>query len=687
MNIDELCINTIRGLAIDQVQAANSGHPGTPMDLAPAAYALWNNVLNYDPADPLWPARDRFVLSGGHASALLYSMIHLAGIHHVTHDGKVEKQPALTLKDLEQFRQFNSKTPGHPEYRHTTGVETTTGPLGQGLATSVGMAIAQKWLAARYNQQGFPLFDYHVYTFCGDGDLMEGISYEAASVAGHLKLGNLVWVYDRNRISIEGNINIAFTENVESRFKAAGWHIHEVKDANNIADFQAKLNEARKATDAPSLIVLDSIIGFGSPNKAGTHGVHGEPLGPDEVKATKKVYGMPEDKTFYVADGVTEHFAAGIGKRGAEASKKWHALFAEYKTKHPELAQEIEDIIHHRLPKGWDKDIPVFAADAKGVASRASSGKVLNGIAKNIPWMIGGSADLAPSNKSWLEFDGAGVFQSPDYPEKNGTFAGRNIHYGVREHAMGAIANGIALSGLRTYAAGFFIFSDYMKNPIRLASLMQLPIVYIFTHDSIGVGEDGPTHQPIEQLVHLRATPGVRVIRPADANEVVEAWKMTMEKASHPTVLALSRQNLPTIDRSKYASAAGLRKGGYVVACCGETPELILVATGSEVGLAMEAYEVLIKEGQKVRVVSIPSWEIFEEQPQSYRDEVLPPHVTARVAIEQASPIGWDRYAGSTGTIIAMRGFGASAPYEKLREHFGFTLENVLAAAKAQLKK
>lgn len=687
MNIDELCINTIRGLAIDQVQAANSGHPGTPMDLAPATYALWNNILNYDPADPLWPARDRFVLSGGHASALLYSMIHLTGIHNVTHEGKLENKPSLTLEDLKQFRQFNSKTPGHPEYRHTAGIETTTGPLGQGLATSVGMAIAQKWLASRYNKPGLPLFDYRVYTFCGDGDLMEGISYEAASLAGHLKLGNLTWVYDRNRISIEGNISIAFTDDVAKRFQAQGWHIHEVKDANNIEDFQAKLNEARQKTDAPSLIILDSIIGYGSPHKAGTHGVHGEPLGPDEVKATKKVYGMPEDKTFYIPDGVKEHFAAGIGKRGAEANKNWKALFAEYKTKYPELAHEVEDIVHNRLPKGWDKDIPAFAADAKGVASRASSGKVLNAIAKNIPWMVGGSADLAPSNKSWLEFDDAGVFQSPDYPESNGTFGGRNLHYGVREHAMGAVANGIALSGLRTYAAGFFIFSDYMKNPIRLASLMQLPIVYIFTHDSIGVGEDGPTHQPIEQLVHFRATPGIRMIRPADANEVIEAWKMTMEHNSHPTILALSRQNLPTIDRSKYASAAGLRKGGYVVACCGELPEVILIATGSEVGLAMEAYEILLKEGEKVRVVSIPSWEIFEEQPQSYRDEVLPPHITGRVAIEQGSPIGWDRYAGPTGAIIAMRSFGASAPYDKLREHFGFTVENVLKVAREQLKK
>ncbi|MDI2091395.1 transketolase [Commensalibacter oyaizuii] len=684
MNIDERCINTIRGLAIDQVQAANSGHPGTPMDLAPAAYALWNNVLNYDPAQPLWPARDRFVLSGGHASALLYSMIHLAGIKNVGHDGKVENKPSLTLEDLKQFRQFNSKTPGHPEYHHTTGVETTTGPLGQGIATSVGMAIAQSWLAARYNKPEFPLFDYYVYTFCGDGDLMEGISYEAGSLAGHLKLGNLIWVYDRNRISIEGSIDIAFTENVADRFKALGWKIHQVKDANDIADFQAKLEAARKEKDAPSLIILDSIIGYGSPNKAGTHGVHGEPLGVDEVKATKKAYGMPEDKDFYVADGVMEHFAAGIGKRGAAASQKWNALFAAYKEKYPELGQEVEDIIHNRLPKGWDKDIPVFPADPKGIASRASSGKVLNAIAKNVPWMIGGSADLAPSNKSWLEFPGADVFQNPEY---KGSYAGRNIHFGVREHAMGAIVNGIAVSGLRAFAAGFFIFSDYMKNPIRLSSLMGLPIVYIFTHDSIGVGEDGPTHQPIEQLVHFRATPGIRMIRPADANEVVEAWKLAMQQNEHPVLLALSRQNLPTIDRSKYASAEGLKKGAYVVACCGELPELILIATGSEVGLAMEAYEVLIKEGQKVRVVSMPSWEIFEEQPQSYRDQVLPPQVTKRIAIEQASPIGWDRYAGPNGTIIAMRSFGASAPYDRLREHFGFTLEHVLAAAKEQLKK
>lgn len=684
MNMDKVCINTIRGLAIDQVQKANSGHPGTPLDLAPATYALWNNILNYDPANPLWPARDRFVLSGGHACSLLYAMIHLSGIKEVTRQGKVENKPALTLEDLSQFRQLNSKTPGHPEYLHTTGIETTTGPLAQGIATSVGMAIAQEWFAARYNRPEFPLFDYHVYAFCGDGDLMEGISYEAASLAGHLKLGNLIWVYDRNRITIEGNINIAFTENVEKRFEAAGWKIYHVKDGNDIDDFQNKINQARQNKAMPSFIVIDSVIGYGSPNKAGKSVAHGEPLGVEEVKATKKNLGLSEDKDFFVPDGVMDHFKANIGKRGAAAYQKWHTLFADYKVKYPELGQEIEDILNHRLPKGWDKDIPIFAPDAKGVASRASSGKVLNAIAKNVPWLIGGSADLAPSNKSNLDFEGAGVFQNPAY---GGTYDGRNFHFGVREHAMGAIVNGMALSGLRSYAAGFFIFSDYMKNPIRLSALMHLPVIYIFTHDSIGVGEDGPTHQPVEQLVHFRATPNLVVFRPADANEVVEAWKYAMQENSKPVILALSRQNLPTIDRHQYASAEGLKKGAYVVADCEGKPDLILMATGSEVGLIMEAYQVLTKSGKKIRVVSMPSWELFEEQSKSYRDQVLPPDITARVAVEQGSPIGWDRYAGTTGAIIAMRGFGASAPYSDLQKKFGFTLEAVLQAAQEQLTR
>lgn len=684
MKIDQLCINTIRGLAIDQVQAANSGHPGTPLDLAPAAYVLWNGILNYDPADPLWPARDRFVLSGGHACALLYAMIHLSGIHDVTHDGKVENRPALTLEDLKQFRQLNSKTPGHPEYRHTAGIETTTGPLAQGIATSVGMAVAQEWLAARYNRSGFPLFDYHTYAFCGDGDLMEGISYEAASFAGHLKLKNLIWVYDRNRITIEGSLEVAFTENVAERFRAMDWDVYHVEDGNDIEALQAQIQKARQNTGKPSLIIIESVIGYGSPHKAGTAGVHGEPLGEDEVKATKKFLGLPEDQGFYVPETVPAHFKEGMGARGAAAHRKWQELFTAYQEKYPELAKEIQDILKHRLPVGWDKDIPTFPADAKGVASRVSSGKILNAIAKNVPWVLGGSADLAPSNKSNLTFSEAGEFQNPAF---NGSYAGRNFHFGVREHAMGAILNGMALSGLRVYGAGFFIFSDYMKNPIRLAALMQLPVIYIFTHDSIGVGEDGPTHQPIEQLVHFRATPGIYTIRPADANEVAEAWKFSMGQNKHPVILALSRQNLPTIDRNKYSSASGLTKGAYIVADCEGTPDLILMATGSEVGLIMEAYEVLVKEGKKVRVVSMPCWELFEEQSKSYRDSVLPSEVTARVAVEQASPIGWDRYVGLTGSIIAMQGFGASAPYDALRHKFGFTLENVLHAAHEQLNK
>lgn len=684
MNIDELCINTIRGLAIDQVQAANSGHPGTPMDFAPATYVLWNNILNYDPSDPLWPARDRFVLSGGHASALLYSMIFLTNIRDVSSVGTVEDKPSLTIEDLKQFRQLDSKTPGHPEYRHTAGVEVTTGPLGQGVASSVGMAIAQKWLAATYNKPGYPLFDYYVYAFCGDGDCMEGISYEAGSLAGHLKLGNLIWVYDRNRISIEGSIDLAFTENVGKRFEAMGWKIHEVGDANNIEEFQKSLAAARSETDAPSLIIIDSVIGYGSPHKAGTAGVHGEALGVEEVKATKKYLGLPEDQDFYVPEEVLKQFAEGIGKRGSQARKKWEELYKNYKVEYLELGQQIEDILSHKLPQGWDKDISVFPADAKGIASRASSGKVLNAIAKNVPWVIGGAADLSPSTKTHLDFPGAGSFQNPNY---NGEYSGRNLHYGVREHAMGAIANGITLSGLRTFVAGFFIFSDYMKNPIRLASLMHLPVVYIFTHDSIGVGEDGPTHQPIEQLAHFRATPDLYTIRPADANEVIEAWKLIMQQDTHPVILALSRPNLPTIDRQKYSCASGLRKGAYVLADCEGLPELILMATGSEVDLIMQAYEVLTAQGKKVRVVSMPCWEIFEEQSKAYRDEVFPPQVTARVAVEQASPLGWDRYVGLQGAVIAMHSFGASAPFDKLKQKFGFTLDNVLKVAQAQLNK
>jgi len=687
--MDTLCINTMRTLAMDAVQKAKSGHPGTPMSLAPAAYTLWNDLLRYDPAEPNWPNRDRFVLSVGHASMLLYSLIYLAGVKEVNdedlHGNKRERGgPALTLEDLQQFRQMNSKTPGHPEYRFTSGVETTTGPLGQGCGNSVGMAMAQRWLAERYNKPGFDLFNYHVWVFSGDGDNMEGVSGEAASIAGHLKLSNLTWLYDSNQISIEGSTDIAFTENVGKRFEGYGWNVLEVKDANDLGLLKARFEESRKQDGAaegkPTLIIVHSTIAWGAPKKAGTAAAHGEPLGDEEIAGTKKNYGWPEDKKFYVPDGVLEHFQKGIGARGAKLSSEWNELFAAYKKEYPELAAELEQIENHALPIGWDKEIPTYETNAKGVASRESSGKILNAIAPHVPWLIGGSADLSPSTKTNLTFQGAGSFQP-------GSYGGRNIHFGVREHAMGSISNGIALSGIRAYCSGFLIFSDYMKAPIRLSAIMELPVIYIFTHDSIGVGEDGPTHQPIEQLAQLRATPGIMTIRPGDSNEVAEAWRTIMPLKEQPVALILSRQALPTLDRTKYAPASGVSKGAYILGDCEGTPEVILMGTGSELALVVDAYEKLTEEGIKARVVSMPSWDLFEEQTQEYRDSVLPPNVTGRVAVEQAASLGWDRYAGSTGTIIAMKSFGASAPLSELLTKFGFTPEKVLEAARAQAKK
>ncbi|MCQ8239959.1 transketolase [Rhizosaccharibacter radicis] len=691
-DLDLLSINTIRTLAMDAVQKAKSGHPGTPMALAPAAFSLWNQVLRYDPKEPNWPNRDRFVLSVGHASMLLYSLIHLAGVVEVNdedpHGDKRERgAPALTLDDLKQFRQLNSKTPGHPEYRFTSGVETTTGPLGQGCGNSVGMAMAQRWLAERYNKPGFTLFDYHVWVFSGDGDNMEGVSGEAASLAGHLKLSNLTWLYDSNQISIEGSTDLAFTESVHKRFEGYDWNVVEVPDANDLVALKKAFDEARAQDGAPdgrpTLIVVHSKIGYGAPKKQGTAAAHGEPLGAEEISGAKKFYGWP-DEAFHVPDGVTQHFADGIGKRGAALSKDWGELFGRYKAQYPELAAELEAIEHHTLPDGWDKEIPVYEADAKGVASRESSGKILNAIAPNVPWLIGGSADLSPSTKTNLTFQGAGSFNAPAF---GGSYGGRNLHFGVREHAMGSISNGIALSGIRPYCSGFLIFSDYMKAPIRLSAIMELPVIYIFTHDSIGVGEDGPTHQPIEQLVQLRATPGILTIRPGDANEVAEAWRTIMPLSEQPAVLVLSRQNLPTLDRKKYAPASGVAKGAYVLGDCDGTPEVILIGTGSELALVVGAYETLTAEGVKARVVSMPSWDLFEEQTQEYRDSVLPPSVTARVAVEQGAALGWDRYVGSTGAIIAMHTFGASAPLSDLLTKFGFTPEKVLEAARAQISK
>lgn len=681
--IEQLTINTIRTLSMDAVQAANSGHPGTAMALAPVAYTLWNEFLRYDPKDPHWPNRDRFVLSVGHASMLLYSMLHLTGVSDVKH-GKVIDAPSLTLDDIKAFRQLDSKTPGHPEYHWTAGVETTTGPLGQGVATSVGMAIASRWQAARFNTPGTALFDYDVYALCGDGCMMEGISHEAASLAGHLKLSNLCWVYDNNKITIEGHTDLAFSEDVATRFVAYGWNVLRVGDANDLAMLRRAFSSFKKEQDRPTLIVVDSHIGFGAPNKQDTHAAHGEPLGDEEIKLTKRVYGWPEDAKFLVPPEVVAHLAEGIGARGAAAHKAWSSSYAAYKTEHKALAEQVEQMLNGDLPAGWDKDLPTFDADAKGVASRDSSGKVLNAIAKNVPWLIGGSADLAPSTKTRLTFEGAGDFGSVEH---HASYAGRNFHFGVREHAMHAIVNGLALSKVRGYGSQFLIFSDYARTAIRLSSIMELPALHIFTHDSIGVGEDGPTHQPIEQLPSLRAIPGMIVLRPADANEVVEAWRVIMQLKHEPVCLVLSRQALPTLDRGVYGAASGTAKGAYVLADSDGTPEVILVGTGSEVSLCVGAHEELKKAGVKSRVVSMPSWELFEKQDQAYRESVLPKAVKARVVVEQAAGFGWERYAGNEGAVVAMKSFGGSAPLKDLQKKFGFTADKVLAAAKEQVAK
>ncbi len=680
-DIDLLCINTIRTLAIDAVQNANSGHPGTPMGMAPVAYTLWQQFLNFDPADPNWPNRDRFVLSVGHASMLLYALIHLTGMRAVN-EHEDRNAAALTIDDLKHFRQLDSKTPGHPEYRMTSGVETTTGPLGQGCGNSVGLAMAERFLAQRYNKPGYELFNHHVYVLAGDGDMMEGISSEAASTAGHLKLGNLTWIYDSNHITIEGGTDLAFDEDVAARFASYGWDVQHVDDANDLGAMARALEHARSTTDRPSFIKVTSVIGYGAPKKAGTRHAHGEPLGDEELRGAKKAYGWPEDSSFLVPDGVYEHFNQGIGKRGGNLRAAWLKLVDGYKHDYPELAAELEMMNQHTLPDGWDRDIPTFPVDAKGIASRDSSQKVLNAIAPNVPWMIGGAADLAPSTKSNMTFAGADSFEADNY-------GGRNLHFGIREHAMGSICNGLALSALRPYGSGFLIFSDYMRPPIRLSAIMELPVVYIFTHDSIGVGEDGPTHQPIEQLVSLRAIPGMVVIRPGDANEVAEAWRHVMTLKEHPACLILSRQTMPTLDRNTYNSAAGLKHGAYVLADPphGGEPEVILMATGTELSLAVGAYETLAKEGIRARVVSFPSWELFEDQPAEYRHSVLPPHITARVSIEQGSTIGWDRYIGSTGAAIGMHTFGASAPMAALQKKFGFTPDAVAEAARKQAGK
>ena len=674
-----LAVNTIRTLSIDAVQAAKSGHPGTPMALAPLVYTMWNRVMHFDPQHPIWPNRDRFVLSNGHASMLLWSILHLTKTQAVNADYETLGHPSVPLDDIRRFRQIDSRAPGHPEYHWVSGVETTTGPLGQGVATSVGMAIAQKWLANRYNKPGFQIYDYDIYAVTGDGCMMEGIASEAASLAGHLGLDNLCWIWDNNHITIEGDTNITFTEDVAARFLAYGWNVLRLGDANDIDRIEHALGVFRRTKERPTFIVLDSHIGYGSPSKQGTPEAHGEPLGEEEVRLTKRAYGWPEDAHFLVPDGVYEHFAAGIGQRGAALHRAWTEMFAKYRATYPELGTEIEQMQRRDLPVGWDRNLPSFPADAKGIAGREASGKVLNVLAQNIPWLLGGSADLGPSNKTLLMHAAAGHFQA-------GTPGGRNLHYGIREHAMGAVVNGLSLSKLRGYGSTFFIFSDYARPAIRLSALMELPTIFVFTHDAMGDGEDGPTHQPVEHLASFRAIPGLVMLRPGDANEVVEAYRYIMQLRHEPVVLALSRQPLPTLDRARYAAAAGLAKGAYVLADApGGAPEVILIATGSELSLAVEAHEQLVQEGIRSRVVSMPSWEIFEHQPREYRESVLPPGVKARIAIEQASTFGWERYVGDAGQVIGMKTFGASAPLKELQKRFGFEPGRVVATAKELL--
>jgi transketolase len=679
--LDQLSINTIRTLSIDAVQQAKSGHPGTPMALAPLVYTLWNRVMRFDPQDPIWPNRDRFVLSNGHASMLLWSVLHLTGTRTVNAEYERLGQPAVSLDDIRHFRQLGSKAPGHPEYHLVSGVETTTGPLGQGVATSVGMAIAEAWLANRYNRPDFEIFGYNIYAVCGDGCMMEGVASEAASLAGHLALDNLCWIYDNNHITIEGNTRITFTEDIAARFLGYGWNVLRVGDANDIDRIEHALDIFQETKDRPTFIILDSHIGYGSPHKQDTAAAHGEPLGEEEVRLTKRDYGWPEDAKFLVPDAVRAHFAAGVGKRGAQTRARWTELFAAYRSKYPELATEIDLMQRRELPSGWDRGLPVFPADPKGIAGRDASGKVLNVLAQNIPWLLGGSADLGSSNKTLLTFEGAGDFEP-------GNFGGRNLHFGIREHAMAAAVNGLSLSKLRAFGATFFIFSDYARPAIRLSALMELPTIFVFTHDAMGDGEDGPTHQPVEQLASFRAEPGLVVLRPADANEVVEAYRYIMQLRHKPAVLALSRQALPTLDRSRYAPASGVARGAYVLADPPSgKPDVILIASGSEVSLCVDAHEQLLVEGIRSRVVSMPSWDIFEHQTQAYRDSVLPPDVTARVAVEQASTFGWDRYVGASGRVIGMKTFGASAPLKELLRKYGFEPERVTEVAKELLGK
>ena len=675
--LDLLCIDTIRTLAMDAVQKANSGHPGTPMALASVAYTLWQHALRYDCDDPHWPNRDRFVLSNGHACMMLYALLHLARVRDPAESGR----PAVSLDDIKRFRQLGSRCPGHPEYGHTPGVEVTTGPLGQGLGNSVGMAIGGRWLASRFNRPDVALFDFNVYAFCGDGDMMEGVSSEAASLAGHLELANLCWLYDNNHITIDGNTSITFTENVAARFRAYRWNVLHVTDANDTEAIAEALDTFRRTTDRPTLIIVDSHIAYGSPHKQDTPAAHGEPLGEEEVRLTKRFYGWPEDAHFLIPDGVYDHFTAGIGERGRRLHREWNEKFATYCERYPELGQRLRSIDERALPPRWDAQLPSFPADAKGLATRESSAKVENAIAQNFPWFLGGAADLAASTRTTLTFESAGAFEPGEY-------AGRNFSFGIREHGMGAVLNGLALTGLRAFGSSFLTFSDYMRPPMRLAAMMRLPTIYVYTHDSIGLGQDGPTHQPVEQLIGLRSVPGMMVFRPADANEVVEAWRAILARNDAPACLSLTRQPLPTLDRSRYAAASGLAKGGYVLSDApGGRSDVILIGTGSEVSLCVAAADNLAAQGIAVRVVSLPCWELFDRQGEAYQESVLPQAVKARVSVEAGSTLGWERYAGCGGAMLGMHSFGASAPIADVMKAFGFTVDHVVEAAKAQIAK
>ena len=680
--LELLSINTIRTLSIDAVQKANSGHPGAPMGLAPVAYSIWQDALIYDPQHPVWPNRDRFILSAGHASMLLYSMIHLSKVQGIGHDDEPLNRLAVSMDDIKNFRQLDSACPGHPEYHYTTGVEATTGPLGQGISMSVGMAIAEKWLATRYNKPDYKVIDYKIYAICSDGEMMEGVASEAASLAGHLRLDNLCWFYDANSVTLDGPASWSFSENVGTRFLGYGWNVLHVPDANDLKQLRAALAEFRLETSRPTMIIVNSHIGYGSPNKQDSNKSHGSPLGEDEVKLAKKSYGWPEDAHFLVPDGVYENFQEGVGARGATAFKAWMELFGKYKSSHPELAAEFDAMERREMPPTYKDAIPVFPTDAKGMATREGSSKVENAIAPHYPWLLGGSADLDSSTLTKQTAKEAGSFSALDR-------SGRNLHFGVREHAMGAISNGLALSKIRPYCSTFLIFSDYLRPTMRLAALMELPTIFVFTHDSIGVGEDGPTHQPVEQIASMRAIPGLITIRPGDANECGEAWRVVLGLKNEPSTLILSRQPMPTIDRTKFAPASGLEKGAYVLADPedGKDPEVILIGTGSELQMCVAAWETLGKEGIAARVVSMPSWDLFEKQDQAYQDSVFPPNLAARVSVEQGSVLGWDRYVGRLGAIIGMHTFGASAPLKALQTKFGFSPEKIVEAAKQQITR